>query len=115
MKIKMNKAECSKCNEMELVGFLYKYWGLCRKCWIVAIEASIKSKPLKSINQPKKNKTSAKEEIAGIFMYTKSNLHNKQWMSNKSIDNEVGVVKIWDKYILKTDIVNQWIKINLHK
>ena len=70
----------------------------------------IKSKPeVKSLNQKKpKIKTSSKEEFNGYTLYTKSYLHNVEGMSNKSIENKVWLIKVWDKYIFENDIIIDW-------
>ena len=79
-------------------------------CYICKQEPKPTPKPI--IKKEPKVKQVVTKEVTNTFkwlpLYTASHLHNKLKINLNSIKNETCCIKVWDNYILHTDIVTQF-------
>lgn len=104
--------KCPTCGR-EYNGFM------CFNCSGLPPKTEVKVKDLKEMvwtiekKNPKPTKKIEGDEIGWVKLYDSSYLHNKLNINSKSIKNETSVIKVWDRYVLHSEIVEKWKEENL--
>ena len=104
--------KCTKC--LREYSTMY-----CTNCWVEETKQEvIKQEPKVIKSKPVKKEVTINHSnwdlINWLPLYTASYLNNKKHINLNSIKNEIVCIKYWDKYILHSDIIDQF-KLSLEK
>jgi len=103
--IKSIKWNCKVCGIEYPQKYLDNNNWCCYKCKDIKEEVIKPEEDIIVIQQEESS-----ESFHGLPLYTSSYLHNKLKINLNSIKKETCCVKVWDKYILHTDIIFQFKK-----
>ena len=103
--IKAIKWKCKVCGIEYPQKYLANNNWCCYNCKDIKVEV-IKTEEDIIVTQQEESS----ESFHWLPLYTASYLNNKLNKDYNSIKKETCCVKVWDKYVLHTDIINQFIK-----